>query len=347
MAVGITNAPELPDLLPQLEGRHILVNQELGEECRMTRICGSSCHLAWSHSRAGRALSPDNLLNGALESFGRPGAAAVRHWGLAAKEPLQYSSSVLQIARAWHDTSPEARPGTLGVLTAYARGLEEQSKTWKSTPLSWVLVSADPSGTSLHPELDGPKVMEAAVRALDTGGTSIIGVNTIISSKVPMDKLLEMGKRAERMGFSQLTIGGLYQPSNGRLEDTLTEDEIRAVINAVKVEFESSSMQIALSLSTSLFAKWAGGWPNIENQLSQWRLEKKISSNIILIAPNPDHGYFLRLRWDGQMLDHEDLLSVGVEHGAFGAYTPGAMQATLERFQRQQKGNHKLVLKAA
>lgn len=336
MAVGITNAPEMPPQLASLEGRYVLVNQELGPACRMTQVCGSSCHLAWSHAKVGVALEPRRLVASALETFGTSSAGLVRHWGLAAKEPLQYGESVVAIAQAWHDASPDNRPGTLGVLTAYARGLEEQAKSWRHHPLSWVLVSADPAGTALHPELDGARTMEAAVRARDCGGVAVIGVNTIVSSAVSIDTLLKMARRAESLGFEQMTVGGLYQPHEGRLEDTLTVREIHALVAAVKSEFSTSPMQFIVSLSTELIHQWVGS-EVMRAQHARWRLEHAVSRNTLLVAPNPTPGYFLRLRWDGELLDHDDLMRVGTERGAFGTYTIGSMRSTLESFPNLQR----------
>lgn len=332
MAVGITNAPETLAQVEVLGKRNVLVNQEVGSVCRMTNVCLNSCHLAWSHALAGDALSTEDLVNGGVETFGHHAAALVRHWGLAAKEPLQYASSVASVARAWHSASPELRPGTLGVLTAFPSALVEQSKTWKSTPLSWVLVSADPAGTELHPELQGNRVLEAATKARDSGGVRVIGCNTTVSGAVAPEDLIQIGRRAEALGFDQWSLGGLYQPQGPRLEDTLSEKVFKSLLDLVVAEFSRSSMLVTLALSERLFAKWMGGWEHVEPLLGGWRLEKWISPNVVLIAPNPKPGHFLRLRWDGELLDQEDLLRVDCRHGVFGSYQPGVMRRTLESF---------------
>lgn len=199
-------------------------------------------------------------------------------------------------------------------------------------PLSWVLVSADPQGSALHPEIDGARAMEAAVRAKDCGGTHLIGTNTTLSSAVPLDQLIAIGQRCERLGVDQWSVGGLYQPRGGRLEDTLREDEVKAALDAIVNEFRDSATNITINLSSELFARWAGGSHLLRSQPNSWRMEMKVSDNVLLIAPNAKPGYFIRLRWDGELLDHDDLLTVGVLKGAFGTYHPGHMRQTLESF---------------
>ncbi len=330
MAVGISNAPEPSSRKNALLGRSVLLNQELGPSCKMTKVCGETCYLHWSHSSAGRALSALELCQAGASAMGTNLSGSVRHWGLAAKEPLDYPDSVRLLTRAWHEAPPHSRPGTLGLITASANGLRSQCESWKPSPLSWILASVDPQETSLHPAKYGAALMEAVIRAKDSGGVETVGINTTITNS-ECSNIFAIGARAARLGIDQWSVSSLYAPRRGKLETSMTLDEVKAVAEFLAIECARFPLDVTLSVTPQQFTEMNSDWSLLREQYGKWRFERNLSANVNIIAPNPLPGYFMRVRWDGEILNHDDLLIVGLRSGSYGSIHRHSVTEVLDR----------------
>ena len=329
MPAAICHAPEVSQKhASSRPHQNVLLNSELGSACRLTNICLDNCFLHSSHRAAGPSLDADILLAGAMECLGHESAATVRHWGLVAKEPLAYPDSVSKLAQAYHDTPENLRPGSLGVLTASIEGLKLQSPGWRSNPLSWVVVSVDPASTGLHPISHQDKLMAAAIGARECGGVGLACVNTTVKAG-QIEQGLAIGRRAKNIGMDQFSIGGLYKMDSGKMEDTVSYQGILEMIDGVIAEFAGTTFEVAVNVSPERFLELFGGFEECQADFERWRLERWIAPNICVLTANPRPGHFLRLRWDGELLNYEDLMNFGRRYGKFGTYHSGRMQRML------------------
>ena len=200
------------------------------------------------------------------------------------------------------------------------------------------MTSADVESASLHPVKYGAALMEAATQAKDIGGVLATCVNTTVGN-TDLESLFNIGRMADRLGFNQWSIGGLYKPCGPRMEDSLTEVQCREVLTAITREFEKSNLQIAVSVTPEIFQKWAT--ESVPTPMSTaWRLERKISRNVTLIAPNLQRGFFLRLRWDGQLMDLNDVLTLSLKTGSFGTFRPGSVRRIIGSLPELQGRTH-------
>lgn len=344
MPVAVCHAPEISTIsTPRSAERTVLVNVELGDACALTNHCGNACFLHHSHAAAGPSLSPESLVEGALEFFEGGMGGTVRHMGIVAKEPLEYGASIRTLARTFHETAPEVRPGSLGVLTASVAGLKAQAPDWRDSPLSWLVISADPADTGLHPGKASEPLMAAAIRAKECGGVGLLGCNTTIRLG-QLEKGLEVGRRAAQLGFDQWSLGGLYQLASGTMADTVTHAETEMMMAAVVAEFgSSSSFEVAINVSPERYVSLFGGFEACSDDFKRWRLERWIAPKVCVVSANPRPGHFLRLRWDGQLLNYQDIMNFGTRNGHYGQYQPGELLRLLERFKQERRLSWRLA----
>ena len=329
------NALELANTQSYLtEDQNILINIETTASCRFTKRCGGHCILNMVNSKAREPMSHEMMLQIAEEIFSSPHSRRIRHVGAVGKEVLDAPALLLEIARLWHRTPSFRRPGTLGMISAAAEPMNKFASSFAENPLSWVNISIDSTAVDLRTQANAEPLLASALHIRKVGGVQAVGVNTLLS-RGNLDQVIEIGRRMERAGVDQWSIGPFIAPRNGRMEPVAETADFRRAIDRVMAEFADSPMNILFEMDYAELLALVGDEARLRDGRNRWRHEYPVSRSLKLIATNPRAGFFLRVRWDGELLAKHDFRTIGLEHGRYGSYHPGRITELLEQFANQ------------
>jgi hypothetical protein len=332
------NALELANTQSFLtEDQYILINIETTASCHFTKRCGDHCILNKVNSMAREPMSPDTVLQIADELFSSTHSHRIRHVGAVGKEVLDAPELLIEIAKRWHRTPSFRRPGTLGIISAAAEPMNQFASSLVENPLSWVNISIDTSAVDLRTQANAAPLLASALNLRKIGGVQAVGVNTLLS-RGNLDQVVEIGRRVERAGVDQWSIGPFLAPrSNGRMEPVAETADFRRAIDRVIAEFADSPMNILYEMDYTELLALVGDEARLRDGRNRWRHEYSLSRCLKLIATNPREGFFLRVRWDGELLAKHDFRTVGLEHGRYGSYQPGRIVELLAQFAKEKE----------
>ena len=323
------NALELARTQSSLtEDQNILINIESTGSCHFTKRCGDRCILNMVNSKARAPMSPDTVLQIADEIFSSPSSHRIRHVGAVGKEVMDAPELLGEIAKLWHRTLAFRRPGTLGMISAAAEPMVKFAPRFAENPLSWLNISIDTSAVGLRTQSNAEPLLASALHLRKAGGVLAVGVNTLLTGG-NLDQVIEIGRRVERAGVDQWSIGPFLVPRDGRMEPVAETADFRRAIDRVMAEFADSPMNILFEMDYTELLALVGDEARLRDGRTRWRHEYSVSQCMKLIATNPREGFFLRVRWDGELLAKHDFRTVGLEHGRYGSYQPGRITELL------------------
>ncbi|MCE9520271.1 MAG: hypothetical protein K8R87_12060 [Verrucomicrobia bacterium] len=281
------------------------------------------------NTHAQSPLQKSQITRMASEFITSPSSHFVRHVCALGKEVMEDASTLFEIIRLWHATPVSKRPGTFGIITASAQGLETNLPEFVRHPLSWVVVSLDvPSVRLRSPENETP-LLTAALKLRAVGGVEAVGVNTLLTP-TNLDEVITLGRRLNGAEIHQWSLGSFLSPSPaGQLKPVMQLHDYRQAIESIAKEFRNSKLRILFDLDYTDFIPISGCQPEVLENLVAWRYEYPLTSNLTLTALNPHPGYFLRARWDGELLAKGDFKVIGLERGAYGKWQPGRGEGLL------------------
>ena len=320
-AIELTSAPS----------RATLVNIEINNTCRFTKVCSDSCIL--NQVSPGAPSMSNELRLGAMEELCRVGNT-VQHVALAGKEPFDTPDHLQEILKVFHQSSEENRPAQIGVITS-GTSLREHASWLAELPLSWCAVSIDTPHTGLRllSENTADEVLDAALQLKRGGGAGAIGVNSVCTN-TNTSALLELGEKIFRTDVDQWAISPLLQPQGRQMKSSMTTQSIEALIQKVADQLTGSRVVFELTMDT--LRELLGVSPVLRADV--WRVEVPITSHVSVMAGRTEPGYFFRLRHDGQLLAKSDFHTLGLQEGSYGRYHRGRIEGLLGDFASQRNG---------
>ena len=302
----------------------VLCNYEVNKTCRFTTDCGSACIL---NQLAPRAAA---LNRATVEEAGREiinHGRSIRHVVIAGKEPLETPERIFPFLRAYHEQPPDLRPAAVGLLTS-GINLERHLETFGRYPLSWCIVSVDTEASGLRSSRSSQKsqILQTLTELRTCGGAPLIGVNSV----VPMGAdagLMALAEDIEAAGIDQWALSPLLVARRGAMKPTLPAPLLAQQLERIAKRLASLHTVVSLDVDADTFERLSGGIPV---QRDQWRTTLSLVGNVRMTAKNPDPGFFFRLRFDGQLLSHDEFMEIGLTQGAFGAYGEGRIAALMD-----------------
>lgn len=313
----------------------ILVNHEINAQCRFTSVCAERCILAQTNAGAGAALAEADVDQIAEELTVGEASPSVRHYCMAGKEAFETPGRLMSISRRWNRADRNRRCGAIGAITASAPGVRAlAAELANSGPLSWILTSLDAATTGLRVEANNAPLLAALDHAKGVGGTHSYGVNTQLREGC-IDAVLDIGAAVAKSDADQWTVGPWLEPRNGWMEIAVSEGETRRLIDRILGDgrITESGLQVTVDLELDLLRKLVGDDHRLIGGPLTWRYEYRVSDTLSLIALNPFPGTFLRVRWDGEMLNSRDFRQVGLRKGSYGFASPAGATELLRRLE--------------
>jgi len=253
------------------------------------------------------------------------------------KEVMEDADTLFEITRMWHEAPATGRPGALGIITASASGLKRHAREFARFPISWIVISLDVSSVGLRSPANEQPLLASALLVRATGGTEALGVNTLLTPD-NLSEVIALGRRVEKGQIDQWSLGPFLAPAtNGLLRPVVRRDDYRRAIERVVAEFGDSRMRILFDLDYSELLALVGDKIRLKPAGKAWRYEYAVTENIKLAALNQQPFFFMRSRWDGQILAKADFKVIGLEQGTYGRWQPGRVVELLQQFVSQQE----------
>lgn len=332
------NALEIGNAASTLsDAQTILVNLETTARCKWSNTCGPRCLLNQLNSRARPPLTRLDVLRVADEIISSRASFHVRHMCALGKEVMEDADTLFEIARMWHEAPASSRPGAFGIITASALGLESRVRDFARFPLSWIVISLDVPSVRLRSPVNEQPLLTSALHIRATGGTEALGVNTLLTPD-NLAEVIALGRRFEPSQIDQWSLGPFLAPAaNGLLRPVITRDDYCRAIERMEAEFSGSGMRILFDLDYAELLALVGDKARLKPAGNAWRYEYEVTKNIKLAALNEQPFFFLRSRWDGEILAKADFKIIGLERGTYGPWQPGRVGELLEQFVLQQE----------
>jgi len=312
------------------EARQVLVNLEINKDCQLTKICGDDCILNMIEGSLpdARQISSEMVIEVAQEVIDN--GQNVRHLAITGKEPLDTPEVLFDILRRYRKASEETRPGRVGVITSGLK-LRQCMADLVKWPLDWCEVSLDTSASGLHIEKTQQRLLDDLMALRQAGGTAMTQVASVFTGE-NMEALLELGRRVGEAGVDQWVLGTKLESHNGVLSPSVPTDVIKRFVNRVVGDLVDVKSAILYGLELDEWQILTG-----QRVADRWRVEHWVNDRVCLVAANFDEGYFVRLRWDGELINKQDFRRLGTEQGYFGTYVPGRLAEVLQTFAKVVK----------
>lgn len=308
------------------EDRQVLVNLEINKDCQLTSVCGDSCFLNLVEKALPgvERLAPAAVLAAAREVIDH--GQTVRHLAITGKEPLDTPDLLFDILRYYHAAPVESRPGTVGIITSGLQ-LRRHAHRFPELPLDWCAMSLDIASSVLHVERMNEKLFGDLLHVKDTGGIKSFTVNSVYTADNYKD-VLQFGKwlTAKLGEGDQWGLSSLMLPQHGVMQPTVSIPATREMIDLALEELSDTACDILFEPDPDEFEILTG-----KSVKKRWRTELHLAGGIWMITVPSEEGYFVRLRWDGQLLTRKDLRCIGLRQATYGAYQAGRLVETLER----------------
>ncbi|MBK8270608.1 MAG: hypothetical protein IPK83_20825 [Planctomycetes bacterium] len=167
------------------------------------------------------------------------------------------------------------------------------------------------------------------------GGARVIGVNTVVTAD-NVDSVVELGHVLIGEGVNYWGLGTYLQPgARGRVVASINPTQTIELIERIADQFSNNRLPVVFEVEPETFQTISGIDTN-DVVGGPWRLEHPVSSSFRVATINPEPGKWIRLRFDGQLIDKSDLLTVGVLEGRFGRYEPGKITALIQASARNE-----------
>ena len=139
------------------------------------------------------------------------------------------------------------------------------------------------------------------------------------------DDIIALGHSICSSGIDQWGIAPLLSFQQQCLTPAVPIDSMKVLLQRVVSELGTAPAQILFELELSQYQELTGN-----TVADRWRVEEQVEySNVFLMAANFQPGYFVRLRWDGELLNKQDFRTLGLKRGSLGSYQPGALASII------------------
>lgn len=309
------------------ESRKVLINLEINNNCSYTATCGDRCIL--NNVRvAAKPISEREILLAAFEFI--ENGSTIRHFAIPGKEPLESPTLLFDIVERYHNTPREQRPGTIGIITSGLK-LSGNTRLFQEFSLDWMILSVDAEKTGLRIYGNSLKALDIALELRGKEKVKRLNVNTVLT-RDNIDEVIKIGRSLEERGkVDQWSVGGMLNPNGGSMVHALSVADHARQLDRITAEFGNGRMQVVFVTDHSRLEEVTRK-KILEREMDKWRTELRRAPNVMATAANPREGYFMRLRYDGQLLAKADFGKIGLREGRYGRYEPGKISKLMNQF---------------
>jgi hypothetical protein len=328
-----TGFPAPKELRTRHPDRVVMFNVEVNDRCAFSRRCGDICILNQLGSGKRAELS-DHVWRELVEELFSCGTS-LENVALVGKEPTETPERLEALLGAFHRSGDFDRPLRVGMITSGYQ-LDRTSGLFRQFPLDWMTMSIDAPETGLRTGGQPESALGAAIDLKLSGGVRELGVASVmdpqnLSGLEKIAKLVMMEKEIDHWSLTPMLRGRA-----GKLQRVLEFDALQELVSRLIHQFRSQPKAILLNLDYHDLAKMVGRGGVVQDGLDFWRVEHPVpGSNMKLVSMNPRPGYFLRLRYDGQLVDRSEFLG-GVVSGRFGKFSKGKLRSALNQMAGEQ-----------
>jgi hypothetical protein len=203
------------------------------------------------------------------------------------------------------------------VISASIEGIKKWLPRFADAPLSWLAVSVDSADSGLRGG-DAFKVLEAAKAGRAAGGVGELSVNSTFQEHT-MEVVLGFAKRLSTANLAQWAICALAQPMDDEMRSSVTADMVARMIEKAAVVVDVAEKVVVETDPATLRALLGEEtWRTVDTR--KWRIEVRLPSGVWLFARAPEHGFFVRMRYDGQLLSRQDFARLNLLEGRYGQF---------------------------
>ncbi|MBL9144121.1 MAG: hypothetical protein JNM99_10625 [Verrucomicrobiaceae bacterium] len=321
---------------PPKATQEVLVNLEINDRCAFTAACGETCYLNSVH--VDHARIPSASVLAAARAFVARGDI-VRHLAIPGKEPFETPELLLEIARAFHATPEVERPASLGVISASLPGIQQWLPKFDQAPLCWLALSVDVEGSGLRAG-DPLRVLDAAVSGRTSGGTKAVAVNTTFTAET-LEAVVSLATRLQDYAIDQWAVCPLMVPRGLSMHSVVSEGTLeRLVLRLGKLTDVAARVVVETDPDSLRRLVGETRWNIINTNV--WRIEVLLPNGVWLFARTPRPGYFIRMRYDGELLSRQQFATLGVRAGRYGTFRSYSdVDDALERMRQERIASEK------
>lgn len=300
-------------------------NVSLNNRCSLTRECGSRCFINVVQPAAQEldAVLREQAIREIIDA-----GPIVRHLSFVEKEPFESPHQMRDALTYLHSRSRDHRPQAVGCITNGLL-LGKHLRWLAETPLDWCLTSLDgEEDTHLRGRVLWRPSLENLLAAKRTGAARLIGINTVVTGE-NIESVVRLGRRLPDLGIDYWGVGVYMTNRDGTMTSSLNPAQTCDAVRRVADGMVGVTMPVVFELEEDAFELIVGTRPQSIHH-GPWRLEHPIAGTPVRVATmSPEAGRYFRLRFDGQILDKADLLTVGVVDTRYGQYEPGKISRIL------------------
>lgn len=300
-------------------------NVSLNNRCTLTQRCGGRCFLNIVQPMTSEMHAPrrEQAIREIIDA-----GPIVRHMSFVEKEPFESPDEMRASLAYLHSLPRDQRPQAVGCITNGL--LLDKHLSWLAdTPLDWCLTSLDGEAeTHLRGRTLWKPSLANLLAAKRAGASELIGVNTVVT-EANVESVVRLGRRLPGLGIDYWGVGVYMTNRDGTMTSSLSPAQTRDLVCRVAEGMADMPVPVVFELEEDAFELIVGTQPRTIRG-GPWRLEHPIAGTPVRVATmSPEPGRYFRLRFDGQILDKADLLTVGVVEARYGRYEPGRISQIL------------------
>ncbi len=340
MGAGVENLWEDDRLLATRPGGGHF-SMELNRRCLFESVCGNNCFLLARRAPESKILTREEVVTIAEE--GLACGEELLHFNAAGMEPFDKSPDepepvIFALLERWHAMPACRRPTTFNAITSGAL-LTRYVDRLREVPLSSLIVSVDDAPTSgLRSRNAGGHALAEGLRVREAGGCVRLCVNTVLTDNNE-DQVLAIGRVVAEAGADQWMISPLRVSDGTRMEAAVSGDALISFGQRVDRVLRGcrSAVRVILDVPHNTVVRAAGGGARRISEWSGWCWRWPLENLEIELQAFCPQSRFLRVRWDGELLQKDELHAVGLRTSALGRYQPGSIRRVIRSWRKVGK----------
>ena len=288
-----------------------------------SKACGDRCVLVARRAPTSHLLN----LNEIREAFNEilDCGPEIRHFGVPGMEPLASPEVLFELLGLFHDRGVDQRPVTFNMITS-GINLDRFVSRFRALPLDALIISVDDTvSTGLRVVGAGENAHSAALSVRDAGGSNRLCVNSLLTN-ANSDAVLSIAKQLRDVGIDQMLVSPLRKPIMDNLVATISQAELLAFAHRAANTRAIAGLSILVEVEIETILATAGENVLLRSAGKDWSTRWRIGdSSVSLMAVDPT-APFVRIRWDGQLMNRSDLFRVNLARTSAGRYEAGIIR---------------------
>lgn len=326
MGAGLENVFENDEMRSHRPvGSHVSI--EINAFCPFSgpKACGDRCVLQARKAPKELLLRPDEI--GEMFQEILDCGNSIRHFGVPGMEPLASPNILFDLLDRYHNRRPDERPLTFNVITS-GYGLSEAIPRFRELPIGALIISVDDTPfTGLRTDGAGDAALKNGLLLREQGGCAHLCVNTVLNDR-NASSVLTISRQVHALGVDQMLVSPQVSPYGSLLKPTLSQEEIIAFAHMAAADQKLQGLNLFVCVESGAFVDSDLEMPLIDPL--EWSARVPLGDSSVSLLVLNYEAPFVRVRWDGQMLLRNELMTIGLQQSKVGRYQPGSMSKLIE-----------------